>query len=101
MIDLTSASPAIIVNVHRASLHAGHSRRWQVDFVFHRLTVIGQLEFRVIYAVEFPKHSDKIGLSAKQLPDDDTCAVAQRLPAEMLMGKHPLRLDKLLVKLRK
>ena len=101
MIDLTSASPAIFVNVHRASLNAGNERRRRADFVFYRLTVIGELEFRVIYAVEFPKHSDKIGLSAKQLPDNDACAVAQRLPAEMLVGKHALGLDKLLVKLRK
>src|SRR5690242_334547 len=101
MIDLTSASTAVFVNVHRASLHAGYSRRWQADFVFYRLAVIGQLEFRVIYAIELPKHSNKISLSAKQLTGDDTCAVPQRLPAEMLPGKHALRLDKLLVKLRK
>ena len=101
MIDLSSASSAILVNVHRASLHAGNGRRWQADFVFYRLTVIGQLEFRVIYAVELPKHSDKIGLAAKQLTGHDTCAVAQRLPAQMLAGKDALRLDKFLVKLRK
>ena len=74
---------------------------WQADFVFYRLMVIGELEFRIIYAVELPKHPDKISLPAKQLPNYDTCAVAQRLPAEMLAGKHTLCLDKLLVKLRK
>src|SRR5215510_4405386 len=62
MINLTSGTSAIFVNVHRSSLHAGDRRWWQVDFVFHRLTMIGKLEFGIVHAVELPKHSDKISL---------------------------------------
>jgi hypothetical protein len=76
MIDLTSAASAICVNVHRASLHAGNGRRWQIDFVFHRLTVIRKLKFWIVHAVELPEHSDEIGLPAQQLADNDTRAVA-------------------------
>src|SRR5215510_5005301 len=65
MINLTSGTPAIFVNVHRASLHAGDRRWWQVDFVFHRLTMIRELQLRMIDAVEFPKHSNEIGLTTK------------------------------------
>ena len=100
MVDLSSAAPTIFVNVKRASLHGSNGRRWQADFIFHRLTVIGQLELPVIYAVELPKHSDKIGLTAKQLADNDTRAIAQRRPAQVLAGKHALRIDEFFVKFR-
>src|SRR5438132_860047 len=90
MIDLTSASPAIFVNVHRASVNAGNKRRWQADFVFHRLTVIGQLKFRVIYAIELPKHSDKISLSAKDIDSNRYVERASKLQRLEIFGeRHP------------
>jgi hypothetical protein len=100
VIDLPAGAPSIFMDVKRTALHGSNGRRWQADFIFYWLTVIGQLEFRVIYAVELSKHSDKIGLTAKQLADNDTRAVSQRLPAEMLAGKHALRLDEFFVKFR-
>src|SRR5204863_7471126 len=65
MIDLPAAAPPILMNVKRVSLHGGDGRRRQVNFVFHRLTVICELQLRMIDAVELPKHPDEIGLSAK------------------------------------
>src|SRR5262249_12625466 len=100
MIDLPPAAPAIFVNVQRAPLHAGNRRRWQIDFVFHRLTVIRKLKLRMIDAVEFPEHPDEIGLAAKHLTDNDTRAVAQRLPSKVLAGEDALSLHKFLIKLR-
>src|SRR5262249_3563004 len=100
MVDLSAAAASILMNVERAALHAGNRRRRQVDFVFHRLTVIGELKLRMIDAVEFPEHSDEIGLPAKHLPDNDTCAVAQRLPSKMLAGEDALSFYKLLVEFR-
>ena len=58
------------------------------------------MEFRVVYAVELPKHPDKIGLTTKQLAGNDTRAIAQRGPAQVLARKHALRIDEFFVKFR-
>ena len=65
MIDLPAAAPAIFVNVKRAARNSGNGWRRRVDFVLYRLTMIGELEFWVIYAVELPNHPEEIRLSAK------------------------------------
>src|SRR5437762_13390639 len=100
MIDLPAAAPSILVNVKRASLDGGNRGRWQADFIFYWLTVIGQLKFWVIYAVELPEHTDEIGLTPKQLADNYTRALAQRRPAQVLVGENPLCIDEFFVKFR-
>src|SRR4030095_532167 len=100
MVDLPSAAPSIFVNVKRASLHGSNRRRRQTDFVFHRLTMIGELKLRMINAVEFPKHPDEIGLTAKQLAHNDARTVSKSFPSKMFTGKDALGFDKLLVNCR-
>src|SRR5215470_4513886 len=99
MIDLPAAAPSIFMDVKSASLNGGNRRRWQVDFVFHRLTMIGKLEFGIVHAVELPNHSDKISLPPKQFANNETCALAHRRPAQMFVREHALRFDQLFVKL--
>jgi hypothetical protein len=101
MVDLPAAASLIFVNVKRASLHGGDGRRREVNFVFHRLTVICELQLRMINAVKLPKHTEEIGLTAKQLPDNDARTVSKGSPSKMFTGKDALSFDKLLIKLRK
>jgi len=63
MIDLPTAASPILVNVKRVSLHGGDGGGGRLISLFHRLTVICELQLRMIDAVELPKHPDEIGLS--------------------------------------
>lgn len=98
MINLPAVASSIFVNVKPLVLRSGNRRRWQTDFVFYPPTVIGELELGTIHAVELPQHPDEIGLSAKQFPDDNSRALAQRGPAQILTGEHALAFHKFLVK---
>ena len=100
MINLPAVAPSIFVNVKPPVLHGGNRRWRQTDFVFYPPTVIGELELRTIHAVELPQHPDEIGLSAKQFPDDNSRALAQRRPAQIFTGQHALAFHKFLVKFR-
>ena len=40
-------------------------RRRQGNLVFHRLAVVGQLQFRVEHAVEFPQAAQEVGLAVQ------------------------------------
>src|SRR5262249_35254222 len=99
MIDLTSAASTGRVDVKLVSLNGGSRWRWQINFVFCRLLVIGKLQVGAIDAVKFPDHSQEICLSTKQVSHNDSCALAHRRPAQMFEGQDALRLDELLVKL--
>src|SRR5262245_26433636 len=99
MIDLASFASTARVNVKFVSLNCGSRRRRQIDFVFYRLLMIGKLQVGPIDAVKFPDHSQEICLSTKQVSHNDSCALADRRPAQMFAGQDALRLDELLVKL--
>src|SRR5213079_3576689 len=90
MINLPAVASSIFVNVKPPLLRSGNRRRRQTDFVFYPPTVIGELELRTIHVVELPQHPDEIGLSAKQFPDDNSRALAQRRPAKVFTGEHAL-----------
>src|SRR4029450_6412603 len=99
MIDLPSAASTAGVNVKLVSVNGGRRGRWEIDFVFYRLSVIGKLQVRAINAVKFPNHSQEICLSTKQVSDNNSRALPQPLPAEMFAGENALGFDQLFVKL--
>src|SRR5262245_6818586 len=100
MIDLPSGASTVRVNVKLVPVNVGSRWGWQIDFVFYRLLMIGQLQVGPIDTVKFPNHSQEICLSTKQLSDDDSGALPQRRPSQMFEGEDSLRLDELLVKVR-
>jgi len=63
MIDLPSATSTARADVKLASLNCG-GRWWrQIDFVFYRLSMIGELQVGAINTVKLPDHSQEICLS--------------------------------------
>src|SRR5436190_405410 len=63
MIDLPAAASPILVNVKRASLHGGDERGRQIDFVFHRLMVICELQLRMLTTSGISRHQSRTTLN--------------------------------------
>src|SRR5437660_12200138 len=82
-IDLPAAASTTLVNVKRVSFDCGSRWRRQTDLVLRWLAMIGELQVGAIDAVKLPNHSQEIGLSAKQVPHNDSRALSQPLPAKM------------------
>ena len=99
-IDLPAAASATGVNVKRVSLNFRRGRRRQTDFIFSGLLVISELQVGTIDAVKLPNRSQKVCLPAKQVPHNDSCALAHCRPAKMFPGENALGFNQLLVEFR-
>ena len=99
-IDLPAAASTTLVNVKRVSFDCGSRWRRQTDLVLHWLAMIGELQVGAIDAVKLPNHSQKVCLPTKQVPHNDSCALAHCRPAKMFAREDALSFDELLVEFR-
>ena len=60
--------------------------------------MVGQLQLRVVDAIEFPEHFDKIGLPPEHMARRNAGSGPEGPPAQMLGVEDPLGLDQLVIK---
>ena len=86
------------VHVHRQPVNLFPRCGRQGDFIGDGLLMVGQLQLRVVDAIEFPEHFDKIGLPPEHMARRNAGSGPEGPPAQMLGVEDPLGLDQLVIK---